>query len=154
MNSRNAPTRHSHPWPGRAGVRTGRGRDGGGGRGRDGGGGRARAGAAQRQVRRRDVSAGAGTHRRADVAWPGPLAAPVRWPAGQIGSPRSDEVWTGRRRTHPRTWLARAGAGATAAALCAGTVTACAAPPRRLLLRGIVADRAAPDGSRTLPAGP
>src|SRR6266536_2825569 len=88
------------------------------------------------------------------VAWAGPLAAPVRWPAGQIGSPRSDEVWTGRRRMHPRTWLARAGAGATAAALCAGTVIACAAPPPRLLISGIVADRAAPDGIRTLPAGP
>jgi len=38
--------------------------------------------------------------------------------------------------------------------LCAGTVTACAAPPPRLLISGIVADRAAPDGIRTLPAGP
>jgi glucoamylase len=55
---------------------------------------------------------------------------------------------------HPRTWLARAGAGATAAALCAGTVTACATSPPRLLISGIVADRAAPDGIRTLPAGP
>lgn len=52
---------------------------------------------------------------------------------------------------HPGTWLARVSAGATA--LCVGAVTACAAPPPRLLLSGITADRAAPDGVRAIPAG-
>jgi len=54
---------------------------------------------------------------------------------------------------HPGTWLARISAGAAATALCAGAVTACAAPPPRLLLSGITADRAAPDGIRAIPAG-
>jgi glucoamylase len=49
---------------------------------------------------------------------------------------------------HPGTWLARMSAGATAAALCAGAVTGCAAPPPRLLIGGITADRTAPDGIR------
>jgi len=55
---------------------------------------------------------------------------------------------------HPRTWLARTVAGAAVAALLVSAVTACGAPPPRLLLNGIVADRSAPDGIRVLPAGP
>jgi glucoamylase len=55
---------------------------------------------------------------------------------------------------HPRTWLARTGASAAAAALFVSAGTACGAPPPRLLLNGIVADRSAPDGIRVLPARP
>ncbi len=45
-------------------------------------------------------------------------------------------------------------AGALGIALAATAVTACAAPPPRLLTGGITADRAAPGGILAVPPGP
>ena len=82
-------------------------------------------------------------HRRTSLAGTGQRQA-HRW---------TSLAATGRPETHRRMWLAGTVTGA-AAVLCVTSVTACAAPPPRLLLGGITAQRSAPDGIRVLPPGP